>query len=200
MNLYEILGVGPTATADAIKEAVRRRSRETHPDLPGGDRESFEAVMRARDILTNPARRARYDETGDADVPPGASMHEKAIRILSEIIADMLKVEHAERIDLAKTLVEAVVLRKSHERKLLASRRGVLRRFERVMKRFKRKAGGIDVLAIVHQREKAGMLKLIEESEDTLDVLDHAHDLVKDYTFEPDVFMALSSFPREKSA
>src|SRR5918993_3938908 len=68
-SLYEILGVEQKAEASEIQSAYRRRAKATHPDA-GGDRDTFEAIQKARAVLLDPARRARYDETGEEDVGP----------------------------------------------------------------------------------------------------------------------------------
>lgn len=69
MSLYEDLGVPRDADPAAIKRAYRKRARDTHPDV-GGDRKAFERVSRANLILSDPARRAKYDRTGEADDSP----------------------------------------------------------------------------------------------------------------------------------
>lgn len=53
-----------------------------HPDL-GGDREEFERIQHAHDILADADRRARYDQTGDSAAEPDNSLSE----ISSVIIA-----------------------------------------------------------------------------------------------------------------
>jgi len=67
---YEELGVSTDADAEQIKAAFRRRARETHPDQ-GGDREEFQRVQAAYEVLSDPKKRAHYDATGSAGVAPG---------------------------------------------------------------------------------------------------------------------------------
>jgi curved DNA-binding protein CbpA len=65
-NLYEVLGVDPTASQKAIQSAFRKRSKEAHPDQ-GGNSEEFDKLKQAYEVLKDPSRRARYDRTGRAD-------------------------------------------------------------------------------------------------------------------------------------
>lgn len=68
MNYYEILGVAPTATAEEIKKAYRKRSFETHPDRNEGNpaaADEFKSVAAAYACLSNPERRRVYDMPGN---------------------------------------------------------------------------------------------------------------------------------------
>ncbi len=69
---YDALGVPPNADATAIKRAHRKRARETHPDSGGSDDE-FREVQSAYELVIDPARRRRYDETGDDGEPRAES-------------------------------------------------------------------------------------------------------------------------------
>ena len=62
---YEVLGVAPDASAEAIKKAYRRRSSEAHPDRQDGDARQMQEVNDAYALLSDPARRRLYDETGE---------------------------------------------------------------------------------------------------------------------------------------
>lgn len=67
---YATLGLDRAADADLIKQAYRRLSKKWHPDRNPGDevaKNKFEQVGRAFLLLSDPARRAAYDATGNAD-------------------------------------------------------------------------------------------------------------------------------------
>ncbi len=62
---YETLGVSPDATTEQIKKAYRRLARKLHPDLNPGDKaaeEKFKDVSNAHRLLTDPEKRALYDQ------------------------------------------------------------------------------------------------------------------------------------------
>jgi curved DNA-binding protein len=64
-NYYQILGIPKTATAEEIKGAYRRMARQYHPDLNPGDKtaeETFKDVGEAYEILSDTAKRAKYDQ------------------------------------------------------------------------------------------------------------------------------------------
>lgn len=68
-NPYEILGVSKTATQDEIKSAYRKLARALHPDVNPNDKtaeEKFKKVGAAHDLLSDPAKRAKYD-AGEID-------------------------------------------------------------------------------------------------------------------------------------
>jgi hypothetical protein len=61
---YEILGVPRDATPEQIKKAYRKKAKEAHPDREDGDNTEMVAINRAKDILSDPAKRSKFDETG----------------------------------------------------------------------------------------------------------------------------------------
>jgi DnaJ-class molecular chaperone len=68
-DLYEVLGVGRTASQDEIKKRYRALAKELHPDLNPGKpdiEERFKRITAAYDILSDPERRGRYDR-GEID-------------------------------------------------------------------------------------------------------------------------------------
>jgi DnaJ-class molecular chaperone len=80
-DYYETLGVSRTASADDIRKAHRRLSRQHHPDLNPGNKDAearFKAVQEAYDVLSDEKKRQRYDQLGehwqagsDFEPPPG---------------------------------------------------------------------------------------------------------------------------------
>lgn len=66
-DLYALLEVPRTATAEEIKKAYRRLARKYHPDVNPGDKEAeekFKEISFAFDILSDEKKRALYDEMG----------------------------------------------------------------------------------------------------------------------------------------
>lgn len=66
MSYYETLGVEKSVSTDEIKKAYRTLARINHPDK-GGDAEKFKAIGQAYEVLSDPDRRARYDQFGTDD-------------------------------------------------------------------------------------------------------------------------------------
>ena len=66
---YKVLGVGHDASQDQIKSAYRKLARSLHPDVNPGNKqaeERFKRVSAAYDLLSDPAKRARFD-AGEID-------------------------------------------------------------------------------------------------------------------------------------
>ena len=66
-DYYEVLGVDKNATEDELKKAYRKLALKYHPDRNPGDKEAeekFKEAAEAYDVLSNPDKRARYDQFG----------------------------------------------------------------------------------------------------------------------------------------
>ena len=68
-DLYAILGVKKSDSADAIKKQYRKLARELHPDKTKGDKkleDRFKSVSEAYEVLSDDAKRADYDQMREA--------------------------------------------------------------------------------------------------------------------------------------
>jgi molecular chaperone DnaJ len=75
-DLYKVLGVEKTASDDDIKKAYRKLAMKYHPDRNPGDKaaeEHFKEAKEAYEILSEPQKRAAYDQYGHAGVDPQAA-------------------------------------------------------------------------------------------------------------------------------
>lgn len=80
-DYYEILGVDKKASADELKSAYRKLAKKYHPDLYTNASEAekknaeakFKEINHAYDVLSDPQKRAAYDEYGSENGPMGGA-------------------------------------------------------------------------------------------------------------------------------
>jgi molecular chaperone DnaJ len=78
-DYYDILGVPKNASDEEIKKAYRKLAMKFHPDRNQGEaakaaEEKFKEAKEAYEMLSDPQKRAAYDQFGHAGVDPNAGM------------------------------------------------------------------------------------------------------------------------------
>jgi len=73
-DYYEVLGVDKSADESAIKKAYRSLAKKYHPDMNPGDAQAeknFKEVNEAYAVLSDPEKKAKYDQYGHAAFEAG---------------------------------------------------------------------------------------------------------------------------------
>ena len=67
-SLYETLGIEQGASEEEVKKAYRKLARKYHPDInkDEGAEAKFKEINAAYEILSDPKKRAQYDQFGDS--------------------------------------------------------------------------------------------------------------------------------------
>ncbi len=97
---YALLGVAKDADTPTIQRAYRRAAKKAHPDA-GGSAELMGQIVLARDVLSDPARRERYDRTGQIDETAPDQFESTAMVLVAEAVFHVQQVAERRRMDIA---------------------------------------------------------------------------------------------------
>lgn len=191
---YEVLGVRKNATAKTVLKAYRRLAMQYHPDRNPGDAEAaarFEAVQRAYELLRDPARRKRYDETGDASEPRAATSPDaEVMTVLGPCLGQTVEQlagqgMRAEAVDVVKYMRDWIrdATRQRTDAKAKAAR--VLKFYEGMADRLKEKTdGGEDLLGSVARIHVANLKTQVEQLTAEIALADRAAKYLDRYGYE----------------
>lgn len=74
-DYYEVLGLSKGASDDEIKRAFRKQAKKYHPDVnkEAGAEEKFKEINEAYEVLSDPQKKATYDQFGHAAFENGGA-------------------------------------------------------------------------------------------------------------------------------
>ena len=87
-DYYEVLGLEKGASDDEIKRAFRKLAIKYHPDKNQGNKEAeqkFKEINEAYQVLSDPEKKAQYDQFGTADPRKQDSVQVDLVALISLI-------------------------------------------------------------------------------------------------------------------
>lgn len=184
-DLYETLGLGRDATSADVRKAYRRKAKEHHPDQ-GGDPEMFHALTRAHDVLTDEAKRQRYDSTGKVDDGPTQNEDAAALAMLAALVDSIGQDENAVHEDIIGTMRKTLKDAGKQTDEQLAEARKAVKRFEKLATRLKRKAGANGFVATMFANNVSKAQHRVDAGIEHRRNIDRAIELLDGYSFEPE--------------
>ena len=186
MDPYQELGVKRDATPEEVKRAYRKKAHKAHPDK-GGTKEKFHAVQKSYEILADPDRRKRFDQTGDADAPTmdprEAAMRDIAAMFL-QLVNSCSDVEHTNIVELVKQNIEIGV--RERKGKIVQLKTGIEKR-ERALKRVKRKTAGPNHFGVFLQNDIAAHHQAIAKLEGECEQASIMLEMLAEYEYTADI-------------
>lgn len=185
MNPYTVLGVLPDAPAADIKSAYRSLSKTKHPDQ-GGSEAEFNELKLAYDVLRDPERRRRYDETGVIDAGAADNRRAELLQyIAAKLVALVTGAKNPEALDLISALKSAIDNEMEAITKDRADAEGRKKRFEGVQRRLGVKKGKQNVLAPLIQQQIDAMTAHMTMANGALEMRKEARRVVGEHKFDP---------------
>ena len=193
---YTELGVERDATEADVRKAFRRRAKQTHPDTENGNAEAFRRASRSLAVLTDPAKRKTYDETGRLEddkpdttaVAAGQLIEQFFGNLLNNYLQNFDKVHDPRYVDIIAACRKHVtddlgVVRFSIGRWRQAAdfHKDMIKRLSR-----KKKRPGRDVLLAMFDRQVAHALAQEQGAIEGIKVRELALKLLDDYEFKFD--------------
>lgn len=192
-DLYKILGLKRSAGRKDIHKAYRRKAKAAHPDS-GGTVEAFKELVTAYAVLSDANARAKYDETGEIDLPRPDNFDGGAIEIIAEKLGLVIHAEHdLAAMDIGALIEQAIRQDMADREGSIAHQKRAAERLVALRDRTKHKAQGDGtVVARVLDWHELAIQNRIKKHEESVQFLERALEILQDYSFTDDLVPAQS--------
>lgn len=181
---YSTLGVPRSADGAAIKRAYRRRSKEAHPDRPGGNTQAMVAINLAYETLSDPARRAHYDQHGE-DCPPPPPLDVLARAMVMQLFLQALG-QASDQEDLVRVTRGGVKAAQSQARSAIHGREAKLAKLEKSRGRLKYRGAEGNFLDDLFVQQISALREQIEKARAHVKVCERALEVLQEFEYHPD--------------
>lgn len=193
MSHYDTLGVDPNASDQELKDAYRKRARETHPDAGGSD-EAFQEVSFAFMILKDPDERAYYDRFGEEK--PKDTTENKALEQIQMAFMELLNKDPELQGDVISRIEEQLRMRRVDLKQARANCRNAESDSELIVNRFECDDDEIpNVLRIAIESRLNNIRRDLQKCETELQIISDAIDLLEHFKdTNPKILTELPSY------
>ncbi len=188
-DYYAILGVAKEATLEEIKAAYRVLVRRFHPDVNPDNPHAAEvtaSINEAFDVLSDPEKRAMYDNGADTS---GVGLAEEAkavfLRLFKDIIDNMASAPMG--YDPVKTMHSTLAANLDKFKAQQARAEKAIKQLSKTRARVKTPEGKANLAHEVIDNLLDGLNKTIEDAKHAQLVHAELVKLAEGYTFEPEV-------------
>lgn len=178
-NPYTQLGLDNSASKEEIKKAYYNLSKTHHPDH-GGDEDEFKNIARAYEILTDPQKKAHYDETGF--ILGEQNLDQMMTQVLFKVMTEAVMMFDPDHEDILKRTKEGMTALVKDASGKLTKLQAYQRRLVKTEKKLTAK--GSTILLKMLGSEIAGVNHKVERGKLEMKALKKATRLLEDYDFE----------------
>lgn len=178
---YQLLELSEDATPEQVEKAYKRAASKHHPDKNIGNEaeasERFKEIKEAYECLSDPERRAVYDETGDTSVKTGNPAEDLFFHLLNEV---------AEHVESSAEMLEKIrgvlgeMIEECQERKMQTDARVLVYQGMTVSLKFRGKGANLIEGVLINKIKKLQLER--DELEQATAAAKGAFDFLKDYT------------------
>ncbi len=177
IDLYKVLGVEKSASAQEIKRAFREKASENHPDTNPDRGDMMALINGAYRVLKDPEKRKIYDETGQVHQN---SREDRIQTILHEFLFKVA--EGCDTMDQALKQTESMmidVIRKGNAS--LDDNKRKIRILEKKRKAYVYKGKSPDIFGAKLEDQIDSLQKTNQNLKEELSLVEEASKLLKDY-------------------
>lgn len=193
-DLYAELGVARNATLADIRKAYRKLVKTTHPDA-GGDPEAFRRLTLAHDVLSDPERRKRYDDTGEFDNAVD-NTDAQAIGVIDSLLNRIVQDESASSRDIIAWMRSRIEDDVAEANRYIADTSGHEKRLIALAKRITKRPKN-DIVGRVLTGKIEVVTNAVKGAQRNIVGLKRADEMLLGYSFDPEPAKPRIALPDE---
>ena len=188
-NPYEELEVSKEFTEKELKSQFRKLAKKHHPDLKKGTSDKFRDLKKAYNILSDPEKRAYYDETGmvfdDMQVNKiKTNAKENLFNLIKQIIYNPNIMNHFENMDLIGIINKAI---NDNKNMLTQNIRKVSKEYEtakKIVLKLKHKGGENDFIKEMINNSIKEKEEVIKGMSSNIKIFDLMLEMINEYDYD----------------